>query len=659
MQIVVSLEARTAEFTTDIDRASKAAAKDLQRMRAESEKALKDFGKLIGAAAATAAVGLAAMVKGALENADELGKLSQKVGVAVDDLSKLAYAAKLSDVDLGSLQQGLVKLSNAAVEAQKGTGQAADAFKQLGISVTDSEGRLKSNNDLLLELADSFSHLEDGPQKAALAMDIFGKAGADLIPLLNGGRQAIQEAGAELEKFGGVVTPEAAKAAEEFNDNLTRLQTSAGGLANQIAGELAPDLAALTGRLIDFNKETANSAKVADGLRVALRGVVGAGIVVGNVFQIAGDNIGAVAAAAAALAHGDFGTAMEIIKLRFSDLKTDLSDIWHAFDEGKAPVQEAKKELDAFADPLAALRDIPLPDFKIQVEQIQKAKDLTDAWGVALQAAAEIADEAQRLSEEQRDTQSRQDDIGLNAAADIQDEVDAMEDAEEKKTEILQREERIRQRIREDAVAAAVDALGYAAEAAQEFGKEGFQAFKAFTIAQTIIDTYAAAQATYKALAGIPYAGPALAVAGAAAAVAAGLARVNAIRNAEPSGYATGGLVGGGEQTIRVNERGPEFVVNAQATRRNRGLLEAINDGALDAGGAATGVQGGVNLSIINSGSPMAVRRVERDGGEIRAYVDNRLDAIEDEIAAGVLDGTGSLGSALSNTFGIQRGSNR
>lgn len=84
--------------------------------------------------------------------------------------------------------------------------------------------------------------MEDGPAKTALALKVFGKAGAELIPLLNEGRDGIARYSAELRSLGGEVSPETAKAADEFNDNLDKLKVTAGGLALQMATALLPTL---------------------------------------------------------------------------------------------------------------------------------------------------------------------------------------------------------------------------------------------------------------------------------------------------------------------------------------------------------------------------------------------------------------------------------
>ena len=95
-------------------------------------------------------------------------------------------------------------------------------------------------------------------------------------------------------------------------------------------------------------------------------------------------------------------------------------------------------------------------------------------------------------------------------------------------------------------------------EALGQQNKKAFAAYKAFAIAQTLIDTYASAQSAFKSLVGIPIVGPALAFSAAAAAVAAGIARVNAIKSQTYSGRQMGGPVGAG-QTYLVGEAGPEL----------------------------------------------------------------------------------------------------
>jgi len=147
------------------------------------------------------------MLKGTIEAADRLGKLSQSVGISVESLSALKYSAGLSDISLEQLGKGLEKLSKNMLSVEQGSGSAvsaieglgvtakggaAAAFAQLNINVEQSKGHLKSSESVMLEVADKFEGMKDGAVKTAVAMQIFGKSGAELIPLLNQGSAAIE-----------------------------------------------------------------------------------------------------------------------------------------------------------------------------------------------------------------------------------------------------------------------------------------------------------------------------------------------------------------------------------------------------------------------------------------------------------------------------------
>ncbi|MGI9215353.1 MAG: hypothetical protein ACR2HS_06980, partial [Gammaproteobacteria bacterium] len=112
----------------------------------------------------------------------------------------------------------------------------------MGISVKNTDGTLKSSSIVLGEIADKFATYEDSANKTAIATQLFGKSGAELIPLLNAGSKGIAESANELERFGAVITEKAAAQAERFNDNLTRLSTVGSVVGKTIANEVIPYL---------------------------------------------------------------------------------------------------------------------------------------------------------------------------------------------------------------------------------------------------------------------------------------------------------------------------------------------------------------------------------------------------------------------------------
>lgn len=203
------------------------------------------------AAGATAAAGaFALMVRQSINVADQISKAAQSIGIGTEELSRLRYAADLSGVSFEQLQTGVGRLSRNMLDASRGLGTAQRAFQRLGIDVTNSDGTLRSATEIMGDVADRFSNMKDGAEKTALAMEIFGRAGATLIPMLNGGRDGLRALTEEADKFGIVIDTETGRKAEAFNDNLTRLTGQFEALAIRIAADLLPHLVKFTEWLI-------------------------------------------------------------------------------------------------------------------------------------------------------------------------------------------------------------------------------------------------------------------------------------------------------------------------------------------------------------------------------------------------------------------------
>jgi lambda family phage tail tape measure protein len=190
--------------------------------------------------------------KSILDNADVLGKLSSKTGVSVEQLAKLQGAAQMADVPLESLAKGLAKLGKNTVDASNGNHDLSVAFQKLGIATKDQNGNIKNSGDVLKELADKFSGMRDGPEKAKVAIQLFGKAGADLIPLLNQGSE-------EMERFGLSIDTDFATKATNFNDALKSISINLKNGAIDNLKELLPALSAIAEGLDAFTKHKSES----------------------------------------------------------------------------------------------------------------------------------------------------------------------------------------------------------------------------------------------------------------------------------------------------------------------------------------------------------------------------------------------------------------
>lgn len=229
--IVIDILAKTGSFETNTKRAEKRA----KETGASIDKAFK-----VGAAAvATAGAAFFAMTKSVINNADSVAKASRSIGITTESLSSLQYAAELSGISSDQLNDAFRRLNKGAADGNK-------AFAAMGVSVRDSQGNLKASDALLKDVSDKFASYKDGAEKSALAQELFGRSGANMISFLNSGSEGLSEMQQEAEKLGIVISGDLAKNSEIFNDNLNRIQKSVTGLVVDIAGPLVNALASIT-----------------------------------------------------------------------------------------------------------------------------------------------------------------------------------------------------------------------------------------------------------------------------------------------------------------------------------------------------------------------------------------------------------------------------
>lgn len=186
-------------------------------------------------------MGLVAMGKSAIDAADEMNDMAQKTGVPVEMLSKLEQAAEKSGTNIESVSAAMIKFNKGL-----SSGKAQEALTGIGISATDAAGKLKPTDQIMMEVADKFKTMPDGANKTALAMALFGKSGADMIPMLNGGRESI-------ESLSATMTTKFAQAADAFNDKMVTLQTKFAELGVSVGTVLLPILSKVVNELVYFS----------------------------------------------------------------------------------------------------------------------------------------------------------------------------------------------------------------------------------------------------------------------------------------------------------------------------------------------------------------------------------------------------------------------
>jgi len=289
---------------------------------------------------ATFVTAFGVMSKAAINLAAEQGKMAEKAGTTVEQFSALAYVGELANVQAEKLTKSYKELSQLLNDSEKTGSKSAAMFHEFGLSVRDADGQLVSAGEAMMNIADRFASMEDGAEKVAMATKLFGdKLGQDLIPFLNQGAQAIRETQAEALMFGQVISTKTAKAASEFNDQLTKLKKIAQGVVNMVVAEFLPASAEMlksfvewikrtsaiefvTGTLVDTLKVLAYVSKLVAVTVQSLGDIfVGIGKTIGNIaatfvsfWEMIGTGLGKTVALIEELLKGNFENAKMIAK---------------------------------------------------------------------------------------------------------------------------------------------------------------------------------------------------------------------------------------------------------------------------------------------------------------------------------------------------------
>jgi len=309
--LTIEMAANIVRLQQDMDKARSAVENTMGKI----SKAAGAAGVALGALGVTVGVGaFAGWIRGAIDAADETNKLAQKIGVAVPQVAGLQLAFRQSGIDAGALQTSMSKLSVAIADGN-------DAFVAMNISTKNADGTLKSTRQILGEVADKFQDYEDGAAKTALAIKLFGKGAAELIPLLNGGAEALDEFDAMAKKLGLTLDEDTAKRAERFNDTLDLMGQGFTGIGRQVAAQLLPTLEGLADQFFSSMTEGNRLNVIADALSKGLKALYIVGVALVGAFRAVGDTLYAVGAQAMAVMRGDFAGAVKIGKQYAADME--------------------------------------------------------------------------------------------------------------------------------------------------------------------------------------------------------------------------------------------------------------------------------------------------------------------------------------------------
>lgn len=201
------------------------------------------FGKMLNPVTLGIAAAAAALTKLAFSAAkagDDFAKTATQIGTTADVLSELAFAANIGGAEVGDVATSLRILSKRVNDANNGLLTSVRAFEDAGIATKDANGQFLSAEELLMNSADAFAQMDNATQRTALAMELFGRSGGKLVPILIQGSDAIRDLRQEAKDLGITFSQVEAQQAEAFTDSFLRLTSVFKGIGIEIGKSLIP-----------------------------------------------------------------------------------------------------------------------------------------------------------------------------------------------------------------------------------------------------------------------------------------------------------------------------------------------------------------------------------------------------------------------------------
>jgi hypothetical protein len=288
--LAMQISANTAQLATavqDVNKrldemsgAGKKAANDLSVLKnIEIARVFIDGIKLVAEGLIAAARSAKRLFDDSRTAIDALGKLSQQTQISVEALQ--TYGAIAEEAGVGS-EEFAKSLRRLTVELGKADVEKDNAFSKIGLDVQALK-ELKPE-ETFLAVADALANISNDAERAAAANEVFGKGGITLLPLINGGADALRRAADEAGRIGGVLTAEQVQRVEAMNDRFTQVGRAIQGIINQVTAGLSPALEKVASQLLgvfekyggaNIGKFLADSIlKFADGFISAIQGLV-------------------------------------------------------------------------------------------------------------------------------------------------------------------------------------------------------------------------------------------------------------------------------------------------------------------------------------------------------------------------------------------------
>lgn len=233
------------------------------------------------AAVALAAVGTAAVATGTklvqetMQQADTVDKMSQKIGISRQAYQEMDFVTSQCGASINNMKMGMKTLTTQMQSAAQGSQTSVDAFNALGVSIYDASGKLRNQEDMMWDAFSALQRMTNQTEKAAIANQLFGRAGAELMPMLNGSAGSIEKMRKQARELGLVMSDETVDAGVKLTDTMDQAKRALSAVAMRIGGKLLPYAQAAGDYLLDHLPQIESAAgkagkflgKMGDGIK--------------------------------------------------------------------------------------------------------------------------------------------------------------------------------------------------------------------------------------------------------------------------------------------------------------------------------------------------------------------------------------------------------
>lgn len=248
------------------------------------------------------------LASGAMESADSIQQMSDQTGMSAESIQEWQYAGDTLGTSIDTITGSMSKMINNMSSASAGSGTAYDAFKKLGVSVTDSSGQLRDSNTVYSEVLGALGNIKNETERTATAQDIFGRSAADLNPLISAGTDGLNKLTQQAKDTGAVMSNDTVSSLDDFGDSIGQMQQSLSAMAGEILTDLTPTLQGLISEVKENGPEIKETVSgIAKGIGdvitflvengntiIPIIGGIGAGMLTWNVVSMMSGVVGII-----------------------------------------------------------------------------------------------------------------------------------------------------------------------------------------------------------------------------------------------------------------------------------------------------------------------------------------------------------------------------